>query len=105
MNIQTPAARNTDPATSHLAAQAITKSGLRHSHNKLCLKAVQDNPGVSSARIAQIAGIDRHQAARRLSDIAGISVEKGEPARCDLCRGQLCVTWWPMNNQTTIGAK
>ena len=96
MNIQTPAARNTDPVTSHLAAQAVTESGSRQSHNQQCLKEVRKNPGASSAKIAKATGLDRHEAARRLSDLNGISVEKGEPARCKLCKGKLCVTWWPI---------
>jgi hypothetical protein len=95
MNIQTPAARNTDPDTSHLAAHSVTTTGTRHTNNQKCREAVENNPGASSAKIAKITGLDRHEAARRLSDLRGISVEQGEPVRCKLCNNRLCVTWWP----------
>ena len=96
MNIQTPAARNTDPITSHLAAGSVTKSGSRQTHSQLCRDAVRKYPGASSARIAKLTGLDRHEAARRLADLTDLYVEKGEPARCKLCKGNLCVTWWPL---------
>ena len=92
-SIQTPAARNTDPRTSHMAAEAMTKSGKRQSNIEKCFKAVLDNPGSSSAKIAKVTGLDRHEAARRLADLKGLRVKQGAPEYCDVCKRE-CVTWW-----------
>lgn len=93
MNIQTQAARNTDPATSHMAAEEITRNGTRQTQIELVVGMVQGNPGKTSAELADITGHDRYMIARRLADAEGIHVKKGEARKCEQSKRQ-AVTWW-----------
>lgn len=113
-NIATPAARATDPATSHMAADAATASGLRQSHiQQLEVVLCMYPDGRTSAEIAHIVAdkfpdLNRHEVARRLADGMGISfdnvpagelrVAAGEPVRnvrkCAVS-GRSCLVWYP----------
>jgi len=88
-------ARVRDPASSHLAAAKITRTGTRQSHCALIHNYLSVNPGKTSAEIAAAVGLDRVEAARRLPDLekAGNAV-KGEMRVCTVCFSK-CVTWWP----------
>lgn len=88
------AARKSDPATSHLAAASVEASGHAETHRQLCLRVVSAQAGLTSAEIAVKAGLDRHEAARRLADLErGGEVRKGTVKLCSVC-GSKCVTWW-----------
>lgn len=91
--IETPAARATDPATSHEAADIITTSGRRQAHIERVVAAVRAHPGLTSAELAPHAGLERHEAARRLpeAETAG-QVRKGPPRICSTS-GRRAVTW------------
>lgn len=93
MNIQTPAARSSDPVTSHMAADEVTRNGTRQTQIELVVGMVQGNPGKTSAELAELTGHDRYMIARRLADACGIHVKKGEPRKCDVSKRQ-AVTWW-----------
>lgn len=98
-NIQTPAARRTDPASSHLAAAEVTKSGQRQTHIRQLAELVANNPGQTSAELAFIAAdshphLTRHECARRLPDGAGTMFTRGESRKCRQTN-RLCITWWP----------
>jgi hypothetical protein len=98
MTISAPLARSTDPHTSHDAAEAVT-SGKAQAHRALALREVRALPGQTSGELAAVAGLERHEAARRLSDLknAGL-VLQGAPRRCSAL-GTTCVTWWPVQAQ------
>lgn len=55
----TPAARATDPVTSHEAAEHITESGTRASQQHLVLGAVERWPACTSAELAELMGAPR----------------------------------------------
>jgi len=98
--IETPAARNTDPETSHAAADNITSSGKRASHQRQILDLLRRCDGRTSAELAVLAEregfphLDRHEVARRLSDLdkAGL-VRKGASVVCK-AHGTRAVSWW-----------
>lgn len=94
--IETPAARNSDPITSHLAAEHITRSGVRAQQQALTYAAVKANPGCTSFEIAHASGIDRYVLARRCPEVelAGL-IKRGETKHC-LVTGRLALTWWPV---------
>lgn len=93
MNIQTPAARNTDPQSSHIAAENITKSGRRVGQQAQVAQLVRLSPGSTSAELSRkTKKLDRYQIARRLPELKG--VRKGVPRHCGISK-QLCETWWP----------
>lgn len=91
MNIQTQNARNSDPSTSHLAGEVITKSGSRQIQINLVADLVNRQEGLTSAEIAARYGVDRYMVARRLPD--SIEVKKGASRKCSIS-GRLAVTWW-----------
>lgn len=98
-----PRARNTDPATSHRAAERIKSSGKLGRHQRAVLAVVQSHPGHTSAEIAErlcghpaLSGVSDlyHEVARRLPELAGAHVRRGQPRACTV-RGSSCTTWWP----------
>lgn len=95
IRVETPAARATDDVSSHLAAEDVTRSGARQRHIEIVATAVRKHPGMTSAELAVLCGLDRHETARRLPDAitAGL-VKKGELRACARS-GRLAVTWDP----------
>ena len=92
---ETPAARRSDPVTSHEAAEAVTADGTRASQQREVVRLVQEYPGLTSAELSRRSGrLDRWQIARRLPEVAPVHVDKGAPRHCHQT-GRRCVTWWP----------
>ncbi|QUX98180.1 MarR family transcriptional regulator [Marinomonas sp. CT5] len=78
MNIQTPAAKAGDPETSHLAAEAVTKSGVRQKQIERVVAMVQETNGLTSRELASKHGEDRYMVGRRMSEAeTAQEVEKG----------------------------
>lgn len=97
MRIETQAARNTDPVTSHLAAELFTSSGKRLSHNMRILRAVIDKPGMTAGEIAEATGLSQIQVSRRMADFKNIKIKEGPQRHCDsLDHRPLCLTYWPV---------
>lgn len=91
--IATPNARNTDPESSHLVGEDVTKSGRRQRQIDLVTQLVSATPGRTSAELAYIHDQDRYMVARRLSDASG--VKKDVMRKCDIS-GRKAVTWLPL---------
>jgi predicted transcriptional regulator len=90
-----PAARATDPATSHQAAAEITADGTRAAQQQRVLDGVVRCPGLTSRELAQRLGMDRHAVARRLPELEGVDlVQKGPVRRCSIGE-RAAVTWAP----------
>ncbi len=64
-----PIARNDDPITSHLAANAITHSGKRAAQKLQVLEGLKAHPRSTSAELASFLGLSRHITGRRLPDL------------------------------------
>lgn len=89
------AARVSDPVTSHLAAADHTSSGKRGRHIGIVIDTVRRHPGKTSAELAPICGLERHEVARRTSDAERCgAIRKGAIRRCNTS-GRSAVTWWP----------
>lgn len=89
-----PIARNSDPVTSHIAAEDITASGLRNSQKAEVLRWLKDSrEAPTSAELAHRSGLDRHMVARRLPDLErdGL-VRKGASRDCGVSN-RPAVTW------------
>lgn len=67
--VETPAARASDPQSSHEAAAVHTATGKRAAQQARALEAVRAFPERTSAEIASRAGLDRYELARRLPEI------------------------------------
>lgn len=101
----TPRARNSDPATSHRAAERVKLTGALGRQQALVRDLVQRFPGHTSAELAMHHALERGQGAggwalyrpmiaRRLPELAPVHVRKGEARVCDVT-GQQSLTWWP----------
>ena len=94
MNIQTPAAKKGDPETSHLAADAVTKSGARQAQIVRVVAMVQETNGLTSRELAHHHKEDRYMVARRMSEAeTAREVEKGPVRICEYGKCK-AVTWW-----------
>jgi hypothetical protein len=104
MRIETPAARNSDPFTSHEAAEHHTRTGKRAYQQQQTVAAVRAFPGKTSFEIAMATGLDRFMLARRLSECvtAGL-VKKGVAVECTVTRRK-AVTWWPCARCKSTGS-
>lgn len=69
MICDTPAARTTDPETSHVAAEAVRLNGVKASLQKRLLELVQRLPGLTVVHYAAQLGLHSHTVGRRLSDL------------------------------------
>ncbi len=87
-------ARRSDPDTSHAAAQRVTRSGSRADHLTRVVEAVRSHPGKTSAELAQITGLERHEAARRTSDGEREGFLRKGPSRKCSVSGRAAVCWW-----------
>lgn len=88
-----PTAHRTDPLSSYKAGDRALKSGRIRGQMKAVYAALQKHPGCSSAELARIMGVDRHQPARRLSSLAkkGL-VKRGKLKYCKISRSY-CLSW------------
>jgi len=91
-----PAARNTDPATSHAAEAATNRSGSRARQCAEILELVRLNPGRLVSELAEMQDkLTRNGLAKRVSDLVNTGrCYYGNPSR-DLSTGRQCNTVWP----------
>ena len=91
----TAQSRALDPATSRLAAAAIERTGRAEHQRRLCLDAIRRQPGMTTAEVAAVTGLERHAPSRRLPELRvdGL-VDNGDPRPCSVM-GRLSLTWFP----------
>ena len=89
----TPRARNTDPESSHTAAQKVKASGALGCQQAAVLAAVKQWPGMTAVELAHLGKMDRYAVSRRLPELCPVHVRRGEIRDCSVnARPQ--VTWW-----------
>ena len=84
-------ARNTDPLTSHLAAQE--NEGNRASQIKQVVTALKEYDNCTSKELSTWSGLDRYLVARRLSDAEADNQAVRKDSRKCTVSNRLCVTW------------
>jgi CRP-like cAMP-binding protein len=87
------ASRKTNPATSRTAARRHEAKGKAASNRHACLEALCAASGSTAAEIAQLAGLERHEASRRLPELRRAGLVKNGPARVCRVTGNLSLTW------------
>lgn len=93
--VHTPAARNSDPSSSHYAADYMDASGKRAHQQHRAYAAVKAHPGKTSMELHTLTEICRFELARRLPECeTGKLVRKGATRVCTIS-GRKAVTWWP----------
>lgn len=98
MSIQTPAARATDPETSHEAAESITASGERRRQQVRVLALIVASPGCTAGELAEVAaewdvGVDYFAIQRRVSELEPQFVRRGESRTCSVRRTKQTTIW------------
>jgi DNA-binding transcriptional ArsR family regulator len=73
-HLTAPAARNTDPVTSHQAAREITADGSRDRQAAAILAAVRDHPDETAAELAGRLGMERAQTSKRLPELRRVGL-------------------------------
>lgn len=94
MDIKTPASRLSDPVTSYLAEEGHNK-GKRFTHQQTVYAFVKRAKGRTAAELGFLSGLGQHETSRRLADLTGIYVRKGEIRKCTV-NGTSMVTWYPI---------
>lgn len=89
----TPRARNTDPGTSHLAAERIKASGALGKQQQAVLEAVRQWPGKTAVELAHLANIDRYAVSRRTAELSPVHIRRGPPRNCTV-NGRPQTTWF-----------
>jgi DNA-binding MarR family transcriptional regulator len=93
-----PAARRTDPSSSHAAASYVAAAGIASEQQRRALAAVKALPGRTSAELAREQGLDRYMLARRLPELLKDGAVIRRDPRPDIYTGRPSVTWWPANS-------
>lgn len=106
MTIGTPAARSTDPATSHHAADHMDASGQRAYQQRVTVAAVDRFPGCTTQELAEKAGLSERMLSRRLSEVADDGqIKRGSPratAFANGTTGRPGTTWWPKSQPVQL---
>lgn len=92
-----PIARNTDPATSHIAAARITDSGKRLTKAQIAAGLVRDYPGSTYTELwshaSMLAFLSPEALMKRLNDARAKGwIRTGSPRRCSVT-GNQAATW------------
>lgn len=93
--VATPAARRTDPETSHKAAEEHARSGARAHQQQQVTAAVRALPGRTSFELAMATGLDRYMVARRTSECEVAGTIKRSAVRTCQISGKKALTWEP----------
>lgn len=93
--VETPAARATDPETSHDAAEHHTASGKRAQQQAMTVSAVRAFPGCTMQELAEKTGIDRYVLGRRISECETAGLVKRATKRMCAVTGRTAEPWWP----------
>ena len=94
-NVQTPIARNSDPAPSHIAAEKLRASGKLRAQQQRVLDALTRWPGSTAVELATSSGIDRYTVSRRLPELVPLWARRGRPRACTVA-GTIQGTWYPV---------
>lgn len=86
-------ARQTDPHTSHIAAERIEQTSATD-HRRMLLEAVLRHPGSTCGELATIVGLQSHQAGKRLPELREAGFVVNGPARKCSQNGTVMRTWF-----------
>ncbi len=89
-----PLSRSMDAVGSFQAGARTHKTGVGSRKRLAVYHALRSNQGATSAELAKTAGLDRHDVARRLPELARAGwIVRGRRRRCSVT-GVECVTWF-----------
>jgi hypothetical protein len=94
--IETPAARATDPETSHEAAEHVTRTGVRAEQQAKCFAAIRTFPGHTMQELGELTGICRFELGRRVSECERAGLVRRLPKRTCTVTGRSAEPWAPV---------
>ena len=109
--VDTPRSRQHDPETSHVAADAVRRSGALRESQLIIRDAVHRWPGRTAVELAELlngtpvreqtrpAHWWRIEASRRLAELDPVHVRRGAPRTCSVA-GTHQATWHPAARST-----
>jgi hypothetical protein len=93
--IETPAARLTDPESSHDAEAHINATGSRAEQQAQTVAAIRQFPGLTMRELSAATGIDRYVLGRRVSECeTSGAVRRGVKRDCAVSKRK-AEPWWP----------
>lgn len=93
--VETPAARTTDPESSHDAAEHITRSGQRAQQQAVTAAAIKAFPDHTMQELAELTGHDRYMLGRRVSECETAGLVKRGLKRVCRVTGRNAEPWMP----------
>jgi hypothetical protein len=95
-------ARAGDPESSQAAAADVL-AHFAGEQERRTLEALRANPGATSAELAVVLAVDRHQPARVLPRLRAAKLVRSDGYKvCTACR-RLCLQWFPVETATPAG--
>jgi hypothetical protein len=91
--IETPAARRSDPETSHEAAEHHTRSGARADQQAQTIAAIRAFPGRTMQELSELTGMDRYMLGRRVSECETAGAIRRMPKRKCRVTGRMAEPW------------
>jgi DNA-binding transcriptional ArsR family regulator len=91
-----PAARSSDPATSHEAARELDRSGERRRAAMRALQAVRDHPGLTANELELVCGVTDGSIRKRLKELERMGLVRRGEVRVSGVSGKRNQTWWRM---------
>lgn len=88
--------RTTDPVTSRLAGDRIIQSGKAEGLMRQLIKYVTSHPGHTAGEIADVFGIERSEANKRLADARRLKELVNGTDRICMVKGSMMMTWYPI---------
>jgi predicted transcriptional regulator len=93
--VATPAARTTDPSSSHDAAEHITRNGTRAQQQAQTIAAIRAYPGKTMQELAELTGHCRWMLGRRVSECETAGAVRRMPKRKCTVTGRRAEPWEP----------
>ena len=91
-----PIARQTDPASSHTAAQEIERTGRRASQSEALLEMVKRHPRRTALELSRLSRVDRYTISRRLPELERRGLIRRGLIRDCTVNGRPMLTWEPV---------
>ena len=92
-----PISRQTDPASSHAAAQETERTGRRAGQSEAVLEMVKRHPRRTALELSRLSRLDRYTVSRRLPELERRGLIRRGLIRDCTVNGRPMLTWEPVN--------
>ena len=92
-----PIARQTDPPSSHAAAQEMERTGRRAGQSEAVLEMVKRHPRRTALELSRLSRLDRYTVSRRLPELERRGLVRRGLIRDCTVNGRPMLTWEPVH--------